>query len=96
MSAKKDEIKNVYWVRIHEVMPNGTRPTIAKEVYEGVGSAMKKYNDWIAEYESVKDKKLVVTITFIFQNAFYSVKEFHIWDNYECVVRDDLMKVERN
>lgn len=94
--SKKDEMKNVYWVRLHEVTPSGTRPTIEKEVYEGVGSAMKKYNDWIAEYENVKDKKLIVTITFISQGCFYSIKEYHLWNNHECVVGDDIMEVKRS
>ena len=93
MAKDEKEYKDVYWTSIKEY-DNGLRKTIKKEVFEGLGGALKRYEEWILESEGVHDKKLLVDILFIHEGQFFTIREHHCWDRHECEVTEDTLRVE--
>ena len=84
MAKEEREIRDVFWVCLKERDERGVRTTLEKKVFEGMGGALKQYNDWVLEYESVKDKQLIVDVIFIKEGCFYTIREFHLYERREC------------
>ena len=84
MAKEEKEMRDVYWVSLKERDERGVRTTLEKKVFEGMGGALKQYNDWVLEYESVKDKQLIVDVIFIKEGCFYTIREFHLYERREC------------
>lgn len=84
MAKEEKEMRDVYWVSLKERDERGVRATLEKKVFEGMGGALKQYNDWVLEYESVNDKQLIVDVIFIKDGCFYTIKEFHLYERREC------------
>ena len=84
MAKEEKEMRDVYWVSLKERDKRGIRTTLEKKVFEGMGGALKQYNDWVLEYESVKDKQLIVDVLFIKEGCFYTIREFHLYERREC------------
>ena len=84
MAKEEKEMRDVYWVSLKERDERGVRKVIKKEVFEGMGGALKQYNDWVLEYESVNDKQLIVDVIFIKDGCFYTIREFHLYERKEC------------
>ena len=84
MAKEEKEMRDVYWVSLKERDERGIRTTLEKKVFEGMGGALKQYNDWVLEYESVKDIQLIVDVIFIKEGCFYTIREFHLYERREC------------
>ena len=84
MAKEEKEMRDVYWVSLKERDERGIRTTLEKKVFESMGGALKQYNDWVLEYESVNDKKLIVDVIFIKDGCFYTIREFHLYEKKEC------------
>ena len=84
MAKEEKEMRDVYWVSLKERNERGVRTTLEKKVFEGMGGALKQYNDWVLEYESVKGKQLIVDVIFIKEGCFYTIREFHLYERREC------------
>ena len=74
MAKEEKEMRDVYWVSLKERDERGIRTTLEKKVFESMGGALKQYNDWVLEYESVNDKKLIVDVIFIKDGCFYTIR----------------------
>ena len=77
MAREDKEFKDIYWVCLKRY-ENGLRPMIEKQVFEGIGSALKCYEEWILEYEKPEPQSLIVELMFISQGRFTTLKEKHI------------------
>ena len=77
MAREDKEFKDVYWVCLKRY-ETGLRPMIKKQVFEGIGSALKCYEEWILEHEKPEPQSLIVELMFISQGRFTTLKEKHI------------------
>lgn len=93
MAKEEREIKDVYWLRLVEVSNTGIRKELKREVSESSGKVFKLYSEWIADANSVKDKKMLVDILFISQGMFYTIREHHCWDGKECEISGKTLKI---
>ena len=83
MAKEEREKRDVYWVSLKEYN-NGIRTSLKKEVFESASGALKRYEEWVLDYEKETDKQLLVDILYIHEGYFSTIKEFHLWERREC------------
>lgn len=76
--AKKDELRDVYWVRLLERQPSGIRQQQELHRYESSAGALKKFEELVLENEG-KAGQWIVDILFIHEGQFSTIKEKHLW-----------------
>ena len=76
--AKKDEFRDVYWVRLLERQPSGIRQQQELHRFESSAGALKKFEELVLENES-KTGQWIVDILFIHEGQFSTIKEKRLW-----------------
>jgi hypothetical protein len=78
MMAKKDELRDVYWVRLLERQPSGIRQQQELHKFESSAGALKKFEEMVLDNEG-KDGQWIVDILFIHEGQFFTIKEKRLW-----------------
>jgi hypothetical protein len=78
MMAKKDELRDVYWVRLLERQPSGIRQQQELHKFESSAGALKKFEEMVLDNEG-KDGQWIVDILFIHEGQFSTIKEKRLW-----------------
>jgi hypothetical protein len=78
MMAKKDEFRDVYWVRLLERQPSGIRQQQELHRFESSAGALKKFEELVLENEG-KAGQWIVDILFIHEGQFSTIKEKRLW-----------------
>ena len=76
--AKKDELRDVYWVRLLERQPSGIRQQQELHRFESSAGALKKFEELVLEHEG-KEGQWIVDILFIHEGQFSTIKEKRLW-----------------
>ena len=76
--AKKDEFRDVYWVRLLERQPSGIRQQQELHRFESSAGALKKFEELVLENEG-KAGQWIVAILFIHEGQFSTIKEKRLW-----------------
>ena len=76
--ASKDELRDVYWVRLLERQPSGIRQQQELHRFESSAGALKKFEELVLENEG-KAGQWIVDVLFIHEGQFFTIKEKRLW-----------------